>query len=438
MNRNSFLKAAAALGASVFAFGKSALAQAKDAAASAASGGFKITLQPYATSLTGEECFIIAATNRRSRAEVEATFPDGTVRKFYASHSTAGIKHVGMLHSIHVDGLKPGDEIKYKVSLTDVETFYPRGEKNLAKLFKLGETIVVGAEKPLSFKVPRASETASVAIVNDIHAHDARMKKLLSAVPDAEMLVMNGDMDNRLESHEDILSRFLATAAEYGAGRRPVYYVRGNHECRGFGAENFPLYAPFPGKRTYCAFRHGPVYFLMLDSCEMRPDNTPVNGGFIDLVRYQREEAKWLEGIVRSREFKSAPFRVAIQHIPFLPPTSIPGPEKKGLSPIEDYKNYEKFRRELFYENILKGAGIDLIINAHTHKFKWAPDGNGLDFPMFINSNTEIARLDADMEKLTITVFDESGKQSRDTMRVFRKSFAEAKRKPAQKAAKRR
>ena len=424
MNRNTFLKATAALGASVFAFGKSALAQAKGAAAAAASGGFKITLQPYATSLTGEECFIMAATNRRSRAEVEATFPDGTVRKFYASHSTAGIKHVGALHSIRVSGLNPGDEIKYKVRLTDVETFYPRGENKLAKLFKLGGTIVVGEDKPLSFKVPSPSETARVAIVNDIHAKTERMKKLLSAVPDADMLVMNGDMDNRLESREDVLSRFLAAAAEYGAGKRPVYYVRGNHECRGAGAENFPLYAPFPDGRTYCAFRHGPVFFLMLDSCEMRDDNTPINGGFIDLMNYQREEAKWLEAVVRSREFRAAPFRVVIQHIPFLTPTSIPRTEKKGLSPIGDYKNYEKFRRELFYENILKGAGIDLIINAHTHKFKWAPENNGLDFPMFINSNTEIARLDADQEALTITVFDESGKQSRETMRVLRKNPA--------------
>ena len=415
MNRSTFLKLASALMGSIFA--KSKLSAQENTQTETPKENFKFTLQPYITSLTNTEGFIVLATNKPSVVEVETIYEDGKKRNFYASHMNNGITHVGNLHSVRIKDLKAGQTVKYSVKATEVVTYWSRIDK-IEGRFKMGETITVEGtpDSPLHFKVPSASEKIEIGVVTDIHGQAKVLCNKLINMPNAEMIIMTGDMDHWLSSHENIEKRFLSDAAAFTAGNIPLYWIRGNHECRGSLAEKFFHYAPYPDNRTYCAFRKGPIFFLMLDSCEMRDDSNPTNGGFIDLINYQKEEAEWLKDVVKTKEFKEAPFRVIFQHIPiFTQKWESKLPKKKKGSLMN---KYNLFRKKLFYDNILKDANIDLLVCGHLHRYKWVLPNEEMNFPTFVCSTKEASIITADNNKIQIKVIDQTGKQMHDLLEI--------------------
>ena len=82
---------------------------------------------------------------------------------------------------------------------------------------------------------------------------------------------------------------------------------------------------------------------------------------------------------------------------------------------------YNSFRKELFYDNILSGANISLMVNGHTHQHLWAEKVDGLNFPVLINSNQNGMMMSADENAINISVFDEAGKAVRPDIRIARK-----------------
>ncbi|MBE6413249.1 MAG: hypothetical protein E7035_01695 [Verrucomicrobiaceae bacterium] len=429
MNRSTFLKLASALMGSIFA--KNKLSAQENPQAETPKKSFKFTLQPYITSLTNTEGFIVLATNKPSVVEVETIYEDGKKRKFYASHISSGIKHVGNLHSVRIKDLKAGEIVQYQVKATEVITYWACIDKIKGR-FKMGETIVYNGttDAPLQFKVPNASNKIEIGVVTDIHGRAKHMCNLLIHMPNPEMLIMTGDMDHWLKSHEAIEQRFLCDASDFTAGKIPLYWVRGNHECRGALAEKFFHYAPYPDNKTYCAFRQGPIFFLMLDSCEMNNDKSATNGGFVDLVSYQKEEAEWLQEVVKTPEFKEAPFRVIFQHIPLyteawpLSQKALAALKKNPKKKPEYVNPYNTFRKKLFYDNILKDANIDLLVCGHLHRYVWVPASEKMNFPTFVCSNEEASIITADNNKIQIKIIDQTGKQTHDLLEIKAKGKA--------------
>ena len=66
---------------------------------------------------------------------------------------------------------------------------------------------------------------------------------------------------------------FMDTATNMFAGEVPAFFARGNHETRGAFSVNFPEYFPTNSGKLYYAFRQGPVYFIVLDCGEDKPDS---------------------------------------------------------------------------------------------------------------------------------------------------------------------
>ena len=191
MDRSTFIKLATALTGSLFA--KSKLLAQETSTQQASQEKFKISLNPYITSLTNKECFIVLATNKPSVVEVETTYADGKKRKFYASHMSSGIKHVGNLHSVLIKDLKAGETVQYKVKATEVITYWSRIDKIKGR-FKMGETILLQGtdDSPLQFTVPTASEKIEIGVVTDVHGRAKHMCNFLINMPNAEMLINKG------------------------------------------------------------------------------------------------------------------------------------------------------------------------------------------------------------------------------------------------------
>lgn len=84
--------------------------------------------------------------------------------------------------------------------------------------------------------------------------------------------------------------------------------------------------------------------------------------------------------------------------------------------------SYNTFRKKLFYDDILKNAKIDLMVNGHTHQYLWAPVIEGLNFPVFICSNQEGAYFTIDNKNINIKIYDSKGTISRPEINIKAKA----------------
>ena len=205
----------------------------------------------------------------------------------------------------------------------------------------------------------------------------------------------NGDLATQIETPETLWDACLASASEIltPAGI-PLAAVRGNHENRGVYSGCWSDFFPTPTGETYYTFRRGPVFFLVLDGCEDKPDSDIRYYGLGDWDAYRQREAAWLKEVVRSEEFRTAPVRIVLIHM-------IPGGEASWYG--------EQQIRQLFVPELV-GKGIDLMLCGHYHRYQWIDDGSrGVDFPILVNSNNDCLRVSADPKGIDLKVIDTSG-----------------------------
>ena len=122
---------------------------------------------------------------------------------------------------------------------------------------------------------------------------------------------------------------------------------------RGAWATTYTDYFPTSTASPYYTFRDGPALCIVLDGGEDKPDN---DIEYHDLVRYdtyREKEAKWLKGVVDSDEFKAAPVKIVIIHVP---------PKSSGW-------HGEAEVARLFVP-ILNQAGVDAMFCGHIHKYR--------------------------------------------------------------------
>jgi hypothetical protein len=187
---------------------------------------------------------------------------------------------------------------------------------------------------------------------------------------------------------------FLNKATELFASNIPFFYTRGNHETRGPFSTHFMNYFPTSTGVPYYSFRHGPAYFIMLDSGEDKPDTDIEYGSLSAFDEYRLEQTEWLKKIVESKEFKEAPLKTVAIHIPAFTSTW------HGTLHV----------RELFIP-ILNKAGIDLMFCGHTHRYSYCPKGEKENnFPILTNSNNEILDIRIKNQKISIRILDTQGK----------------------------
>jgi hypothetical protein len=201
-------------------------------------------------------------------------------------------------------------------------------------------------------------------------------------------------MLSQIESEKDMVDGFLNSACELFAAEIPFYALRGNQENRGSFSYEFFNYFPTLGNQAYFAFRHGPAYFIFLDSGEDKPDSDVRYYGLSAFDAFRSEEAEWLSKVVQSTPFKEAPVRIVFVHMP---------PDENGWHGSQEVNR--------LFMPILNRAGIDLMLCGHLHEQLYILKGDKTNsFPILVNSN--VCRTDVLISSsgVEMNVLDGSGK----------------------------
>ncbi len=356
--------------------------------------GIKLIHGPYLQNVGPDEATIVWVADKPSVGWVELA-PEGT-ESFYAVErprfydTENGVKKTSTVHSVKLKGLQPDTRYRYRVFAQEV-------------LSHIGHKIVYGyfastdvyTKKPLTFKTlsPKKS-TVSFAMVNDIHGDSDLLQTLIGKcnLKQTDLFFFNGDMVSVSHNEAQVFEGFMDRATSLFAAEIPMYYARGNHETRGAFATEFQRYFSPKEKNLYFAFRQGPVYFILLDTGEDKPDSDIEYAGITVYDDYRTEQAAWLKDILSSKEYKEAPYKVVVAHIP----------------PIGDWHGIEEVKNK--FMPLLREAGPDLMLCGHLHRLVHDKATAQTPFPILVNPNKAVVQVEAGPENMNVKVVDVEGK----------------------------
>jgi hypothetical protein len=353
----------------------------------------KITHGPYLQNVGEHEVTIIWTTDNYAISWVELA-PAGD-DSFYAAERTPyfqtknGNRVVDKLHKITISGLERGTEYRYRVFSRAV------------MLDKLAYGNVASSnvyrKRPLRFTtLDHQKPDVSFTILNDIHGRNDDLAALSQNVKygATDLMIFNGDMADNMNDEQQFFSAFMDKSVELFAGEVPVFYARGNHETRGLFNWYFSDYFPTNNGKLYYTFRQGPVYFIVLDSGEDKPDSDIEYYGLAQFDAYRTEEQEWLKKELQNEAFRAAPYKVVIMHIP---------PSESGWHGTREVQ--KKFLP------LLNNAGITVMFCGDTHRYQYIePDGQH-DFPILVNAANTSFEVKVTKDEMSIKRKDTAGKE---------------------------
>jgi hypothetical protein len=266
----------------------------------------------------------------------------------------------------------------------------------------------------VSFRtLPAPAQGVTTIVFNDLHNDTNLFGKLRAAVGETsfDFSVFNGDCFADPSNAVQAQAVLAGYTEGIQADRRPVFFLRGNHETRGAYARQLPSLLDWPGGKPYFAFSAGPVRFVMLDLGEDKPDDHTAYSGLVDFTRFRHEQTEWLKGEVASREYRKAAWRVLVYHIPLYRERASAVATNAAAQP----KAVVRPDWQETWLRLLKKA--DLAINGHTHVRAFYPAGTiGNPYPVYVGGGpkTNLATvmiLDADKHQLKLRVLDCAGQE---------------------------
>lgn len=360
----------------------------------------KPTCGPWLQAVGEDQFTVVWTTNVDALTWVEVAPDDGS--HFYAQerpkfyHTEYGRRVTGKIHRIPVKGLKKGTTYRYRIFQQSV--LYDGGNKRLVLGDSYGSDILKNKPYTVTTLNPQKEEI-KVTMLNDIHGNDDNMRSLTKDVREREtdFVVFNGDMLTQIENEQQIFDGYLSTASELFASEIPFYALRGNHEFRGVYSYEFFNYFPTLNNEAWYAFRHGPAYFIFLDSGEDKPDSDIRFYGLSQSDPFREQEAEWLKEVVESDDFKQAPVKIVFIHMP---------PSERGWHGTKEV--------ERLFMPILNNADIDLMLAGHLHRHIYIKPGeDNNNFPILINSNVWRTDMSINKKGIDIKLVDTAGKTTK-------------------------
>lgn len=360
----------------------------------------KIIAGPYIQACSEHEFTVIWQTDKDALSWVEIAPDDGT--HFYNTareqffHTIHGRRAIGCWHKVTVDGLEPNTVYRYRILNKGVVL----NEGNRRIRYSEGKGSNVYRREPYRIRtLDSDSSTTNFAIGNDFHDNPELLATLFSkdiiSPEKYDFVLYNGDMVSSFESEQRLVDGVINPSVAQFATEMPLFFSRGNHETRGAWATTYTDYFPTSTASPYYTFRDGPALFIVLDGGEDKPDN---DIEYHDLVRYdtyREKEAKWLKGVVESDEFKAAPVKIVIIHVP---------PKSSGW-------HGEAEVARLFVP-ILNQAGVDAMFCGHIHKYRFSEPNDptyGCNFPIVCAPNRSRMDVEVSKERIKYSITNAEG-----------------------------
>ena len=386
--RRDFLKGGALLGAVTLLTPSIALAAQVD---KIVDEGFKILVGPYLQSSFDNSMVIHWVTNKDANSwVVYGTDKQGLTQKAYGK-SAFGMRPDGRINKVILKNLIPGQIYFYQIISNEIADFKPYK-------MKFGHLIKGEVQQFTNTDITKAE--VSFLMLNDIHDRPKSIPHLLGLedVNEHDFIFFNGDIFDYQTSEQQLITNMLQPCIDTFAKFKPFVYVRGNHETRGVFRDEFLNYFENVGQ---LAFTLGPVRFVILDTGEDKEDSHPVYADLVDFDGYRMEQAAWLKVEMQRKEFKKAPFRVVMMHIP---------PRFSG-----DW--HGATHCTALFEPLLNDGKVDLVLSGHTHVYKIHQAGeDGNKYPLVIGGGKKegtrtITKITANAKELKVTIRDDSGKE---------------------------
>ena len=360
----------------------------------------KIVCGPYLQNVTTDSFTVMWITDVDAVGWVEIA-PDNAENFYYNDRPKFydlrghGLKPIGKIHKVTVDGLKPGTSYRYRVMMTAVQDYHHNynpvyGKGSGAPAYKVN--------LPKARTLDENYNEVKFAVVNDVHAQDSLLRRLFADKEknkEFDFVMFNGDMTSDLAYSDKIIKHYLKPASDLFAAETPLFMARGNHEYRGKEALRISEYFDFPEHGPYYTFKYGKFFFLVMDSGEDKVDSDIENQGRLCSEPYLNQEAKWLKGVVESDDWKNAERRIVFSHIP--PQTEDAWHGNLNMS--------QKFLP------ILNNAGVDLMLSGHVHRYSLREVGStDAKFPVITNGQWQRMEITASAKSITVRIYDTDGK----------------------------
>lgn len=349
---------------------------------------------PYLQSPTSRSMTIMWLVNQPCFNWVEYGLTKENLDKRAVSIDAGLVDAGNTVNKIPIGSLQPSTKYYYRVCSKKIVDFEPYsmtwGEEIKSDIFMF-ETWSLHAE------------SVSWLVFNDIHDRPESFPLLYKQADQTgnDFVFLNGDMLNYDTDQQQIIDHLLTPLSALFASGSPFLYNRGNHETRGRFARHHSDYFdnPYMNGKFYYSFRLGPVHFIILDTGEDKPDTDKAYNGLVAFDSYREAQASWLEKQMQAPEYKNAPFRVVMMHIPTY---------ESG-----DWHGTMHCRK--LFDPLFNKGEIDLLISGHTHKYgTYKADPKTHNYPIVIGGGPKdekrtVIKVHATHHKLALSVVRDDG-----------------------------
>ena len=311
---------------------------------------------------------------------------------------------------VRLTGLKPATRYYYRIGADRIS--YEGGYSMK----------VLGTEEdPRIYSFVTAGEKAAAhfCVINDTHARWEPFGRAINKISDLSpaFVVWNGDATNVEETVEAQTRIFFTPPIEKNdyASQTPYLFCPGNHDNRGMANRHLERVWMFRQNEERLprdwdlgrnfAIRQGDVALIGLDTAEDKLDTNPRFAGLFTSGPYRQAQVAWLKDTLQREDIKTAPFLVAVCHIPLFDddPRHNPGdvaPDDSDSRYSTDYAMWQRTCARL-WGPLLEAAGCQLVISAHQHRFRYdAPgtdcDGNRRSWAQIVGGGPELGTDDDD------------------------------------------
>ena len=278
--------------------------------------------------------------------------------KTYYDHSNGVLRSNSPIHSVEVPMEELDRAREYTVcyrKIIERKVYYPTSEDTVEVTF---------AFRPVTGYPIRIYQLSDVHNLTDV-----ALRAGVFWGDDIDLLIFNGDLPDHCANIERLEVIYdLASAITHG--EVPVIFSRGNHDLRGSFAEHFSEHTPTAHGLPYFTFRLGPIWGMVLDTGEDKPDGVPEYGYTTCFHQYRLEEDAFIRRVIERREeeydAEGVEYKLIISHAP----VSFVSPPPFDIE-LELFGEWARLLREAIKP--------DLGLHGHTHRAEISPIGGPRD-----------------------------------------------------------
>ena len=271
------------------------------------------------------------------------------------------------------------------------------------------------ATHPLRLPDEHATRIRLVSI-NDTHENIETIRTLHASIEryEPDLLIWNGDTCNDFDESDSPAQIMLNPGRDLAlawASARPLVFSNGNHDVRGRRvreAADCLVGCPESSELPYNqALRLGPIALVTLDTGEDKPDAHPVFAGTAAYEPYRAAQATWLGQALAQPEIASAPFKIAVCHIPLR---GLAG-SNDGTT-LEGFASYSGFGSRLWLPTLISNQ-VQAILSGHTHRHRIDAPTQDAPLHQFVGGGPQPGRA-----TLTIIDADATGASAKLHIRI--------------------